>query len=125
MAITEPKVLDIRLLSADDMKRVKQPDGIEWPTDSICICAFDEEGNLKGRVGMIALPHMEGFWVAHDQLATGLAEALAAKLEGVLKNDLGRTSMLTFVFEKATGLAKTLEKNGWKDLGLKVFQKEL
>jgi hypothetical protein len=98
---------------------------VVWPTDSFAICAFDEQGKLKGRVGMIALPHMEGVWVAHDQLATGLAEAMAEKLEEIVRERLGRHSLLTFIWNGATGIEKELLRLGWKDLGMKVFQKEL
>lgn len=116
--------LELRLLSADEMNKVKQPDDVVWPTDSFAICAFDENGTLKGRVGMIALPHMEGMWVAHEYLTTRLAEAMVAKLEENVRK-LKRTSILTFIFNDAHGLAKELEKHHWDDLGMKVYQKEL
>ena len=117
--------LELRLLSAEEMNKIPQPDGVVWPHDSFCICAFDEQGKLKGRVGMIALPHMEGLWVSHDQLATGLAEGMVAKLEEVMRDKLGRTSLLTFIFSKANGLASELKKHGWNDLNMMVYQKEL
>lgn len=124
MNLTE-KGLTIRIVSGAQMNQAWQPDSVKWPENSVCVCAYDGNGTLKGRVGAIILPHMEGFWVTHDQLATGLAQNLEAELLAFLKKTFGATHALTFVKEKANGLAKTIEAGNWKDEHLRVFSKEI
>lgn len=116
--------IKIKIVSGQEMNESWQPDTVKWPENSICVCAYDGD-KLKGRVGMIILPHMEGFWVTHDQLATGLAQAMEEMLLATIKAQFGATHALTFTKEKANGLARTIENVGWKDEHLKVFSKEL
>ena len=116
--------MEIKIISGQQMNESWQPDGVKWPENSIVACAYRGD-KLKGRVGMLILPHMEGFWVSHDQLATGLAQQLEAELLRVLKEKMGCTHALTFVKEKANGLASTIEASHWEDQHLKVYSKEL
>ena len=119
------KDLTIKIVSGQEMNESWQPDAVKWPANSIVACAYAENGILKGRVGMIMLPHMEGFWVTHDQLATGLAQQLEEQLLRVLKAQLGATHALTFVKDKANGLARTIEAGNWKEEPIRVFSKEI
>ena len=119
------KELTLRAVPGWEMNDLWQPDAVKWPENSFCICAYDENGKLKGRVGMIILPHMEGFWVTHDELATGLAQRMEAELLRVMNEKFGCTHALTFVKEKANGMAKTIEAGNWKDEHLRVFSKEI
>lgn len=117
--------IEIRIISGREMNASWQPDGVVWPEGSVCVCAYDKTGKLKGRVGMIILPHIEGFWVTHEHLATGLSQALEAEMCKILKEKMNATHVLTFLKEKANGLAKTIEAGGWDDQHLKVYAKEL
>lgn len=117
--------LTLRVVPGWEMNDLWQPDGVKWPENSFCICAYDHNGKLKGRVGMIILPHMEGMWVSYDQLATGLAQTMEAELLKVVKEKFQATHALTFVKDKANGLAKTIEAGNWKDEHLKVYSKEI
>lgn len=116
--------MKITIMSGKQMNESWQPDSVVWPENSICVAAHDEHDCLKGRVGLIMLPHMEGFWVSHGQLGTGLAQEMESVLMQFLKERMGSTHALTFVKEKANGLAKTIEKGGWTDQHLKVYAKE-
>ena len=127
MAVETAGKLEIRLLGPREMAKVKQPDSeqVEWPADSFCICAFDEQGNLKGRVGMISLPHLEGFWVANDYLASGLADELMKKFEEVARERLKVGMIITMLPEVSRGLHRELHARQWEDMHLKVFKKEV
>lgn len=116
--------IKIKIVSGQEMNESWQPDAVKWPENSVCVCAYDGD-KLKGRVGMIILPHFEGFWVTHSELASGLSQMLEAELCKILKDKMGSTHTLTFIKEKANGLGETLEASGWKDEHLKVFSKEL
>ena len=113
----------IRVLTGPEMREIPQPDGVNWPEDSLFVCAF-RDGQMVGRVGLIALPHIEGTWVAPEMRGTTLAARMFRRMEQEVKG-LGRTHLLILLPEDDKTLDGYVARVGYERLGVSMWAKEL
>ena len=113
----------IRVVTGPEMREIPQPDEVKWPEDSLFVCAF-RDGQMVGRVGLIALPHIEGTWVAPEMRGTTLAARMFRRMEQEVKT-LGRTHLLILLPEDDKTLDGYVARVGYERLPVSMYAKEL
>lgn len=103
--------------------RDMDPDGIQWPPDSIVVYAISD-GKVVGRSAIIQLPHIEGTWVDKHSRSSTLAFRLVREAEKTLQQ-AGKTYAWAFVHEDQPEVAGYMERIGYKRMPMKLYAKEL
>lgn len=116
--------MQIEVITGVEMRRIPQPDGVEWPEDSLHVISRSESGGLQARMSLVAMPHIEGTWLADNLRGTTAGARLLIRMEQEVKN-LGRTHILAFVLESNPEIADYLERMGYVKYPLFVYAKEL
>lgn len=106
------------------MRNIPQPDGIEWPDDSLHVISLGDDGRLLARVGLIALPHVEGTWVDESLRGTPAAARMLRRMEIEVKK-LGRTHLYAFSHDEQPEVAQYLERFGYTKQPYTVWMKEV
>ena len=113
----------IRVLTGPEMREIPQPDGVKWPEDSLFVCAF-RDGQMVGKVGLIALPHVEGPWVAPEMRGTTLFARMHSRMEEEVKA-LGRTYLLIVLPEDDRTLESYAARLGYERVPVTTWAKRL
>ena len=113
----------LKVMTGPEMNQIPQPDGVQWPDDSLFVCAFEGE-KLVGRMGLIAIPHIEGTWVDGEHRGSTLAFRLLEEMEKQVA-ELGRSYVFAFINEKAHDLEEYMVRCGYSRLPFVVYGKEL
>ena len=116
--------MQIEVITGAEMRQIPQPDNVEWPEDSLHVISRDENGELQARMSLVALPHIEGTWLAEPLRGTTAGARLLKRMEQEVK-DLGRTHVIAFVLESDSKIADYLERMGYTKCPLLVYAKEL
>lgn len=106
------------------MRKVPQPDGIQWPEDSLHVVTFGDDGKMLARVGLVAIPHVEGTWVDPSLRGTTTAARMLKRMEQEVKN-LGRSHIFAFAQNSQPEVSEYLERFGYQKYPLTVWAKEL
>ena len=106
------------------MQKVPQPDGVQWPEDSLHVVAFGDDGRMLARVGLIAIPHVEGTWVDPSLRGTTTAARLLSRMEREVR-ELGRSHLFAFAEDSKPEVSEYLERFGYKKFPATVWVKEL
>jgi len=116
--------MQIEVVTGTEMRDIAQPDGIEWPDDSLHVISRDTDGQLIARMSLVAVPHVEGTWIDESLRGSTAGARLLARMEQEVK-DLGRTHLFAFVKHDDEDIASYLERCGYKKYPLWVYAKEL
>lgn len=116
--------MQIEVVTGEAMRAIPQPDGINWPDDSLHVISRDADGKLQARMSLVAIPHIEGTWVADRLRGTTASARLLSRMEGEVKA-LGRTHVFAFVKEGDNHIANYLKRQGYERYPLTVYAKEL
>lgn len=100
------------------------PDGVQWPNDSIVVVAKNGDEKIKGRSAIIQLPHIEGTWVDESLRGTTLAFRLVAEVEKILKEN-SRTHAWAFIEESRPEVISYMERIGYKKMPFILMSREL
>src|SRR5690348_9316554 len=110
-------------LNGQDARKV-DPDGIEWPDDSLVVVAKNGDDKIRGRSAIIQLPHIEGTWVEDSMRGSTLAFRLVSQVEKILK-DAGKKYAWAFIQENQPDVMQYMIRIGYKENPLALFSKEL
>lgn len=123
MPIAEQIKLEVRLLGDVDMRKVSQPDGMMISKDSVWVCAFDEQGNLRARIGLAPIPVIAGVLVDGLEDSDQVIKDMIAKMEQYVSS--GVKSKQAYTIITPAGGSTLAEEAGWEDTGLRVYRKDL
>ena len=116
--------MHIEVITGSEMRHIPQPDGVVWPEDSLHVIARSENGGLEARMSLIAIPHIEGTWIAESLRGTTAGARLLARMEQEVRN-LGRSHIFAFIKEEDKKVAEYMERSGYTRYPLSVYVKEL
>jgi N-acetylglutamate synthase-like GNAT family acetyltransferase len=116
--------MNIEVLTGAEMRKIPQPDGVEWPEDSLHVVTFGDDGQLLARIGLIAIPHVEGTWVDPSLRGTTTAARMLRRMEDEVRK-LGRTHLFAFAHDTQPEVAAYLERFGYTRFPASVWVKEL
>ena len=114
--------MDFRVLTGQ-AAREADPNGTEWPDSAYVLFAFDAD-RVVGRVALLPIPHIEGFWLAEDKRKGALGLRLMSMIEAVLKAD-GKTHAMAFSFDEQPEVGGYLARLGYSPLPVTTHVKEL
>lgn len=120
-----PSSITIRPLTTEEFHLASGPEGVEWPKSAVILGAF-RDGKLVGRIGTLILPHIEGLWVDENERECGgqIARELHKQIEEASKL-LGRPHIFAYVPNTHPGMAAHLSREGYSQLPLTVWGKNL
>lgn len=112
------------VLTGTEMQKIPQPDGVQWPDDSLHVVTFGDDGKMLARVGLIAIPHVEGTWVDPSLRGTTTAARMIKRMEDEVRN-LGRTHLFAFAMDSQPEVSQYLERFGYRQFPASIWVKEL
>ena len=89
---------------------------------AIALVAVDQDGDLAGRVFLVAPAHIEGIYVDRKWRGSTIMQRLVAKAEGEARR-LGLTQLLAFAKDET--MEDYIDRLGYEKLALTVWQKSL
>ena len=89
---------------------------------AIALVAVDQDGDLAGRVFLVAPAHIEGIYVDRKWRGSTIMQRLVAKAEGEARR-LGLTQLLAFAKDEI--MEDYIDRLGYEKLPLTVWQKSL
>lgn len=116
--------MQIEVITGAEMRLIPQPDNIEWPEDSLHVISRDENGELQARMSLVALPHIEGTWLAEPLRGTTAGAKLLSRMEREVK-ERGSTHVFAFVRDGDDHIDDYLERCGYEPYPVHVYFKEL
>lgn len=116
--------MHIEVITGKEMQAIPQPDGVQWPDDSLHVISRYDDGRLQARMSLIALPHIEGTWVSDELRGTTAGARLLARMEEEVRK-LGRTHVFAYALESQPEIGRYLERSGYERQPLTVYAKEI
>jgi N-acetylglutamate synthase-like GNAT family acetyltransferase len=91
-------------------------------TSAIALVAVDQEGDLAGRVFLVAPAHIEGIYIDRKWRGSTIMHRLVAKAEDEARK-IGLTQLLAFAINET--MEDYIARLGYEKLTLTVWQKSL
>ena len=116
--------MKVRALDPAEYPRLKDiPDGfLPDPENSRVIVAEDENGNIVGRMMLIAVAHLEGPWIAPSRRSGSLLYRMEKQMIAEAR-EAGLKALLAFTQEDTN--TSYLERLGWTRTNFTVLSKEI
>lgn len=100
------------------------PEALAWPDDSVVIYAFNENNEIIGRIGAVAILHIEGVWVREDNRSSSIFQNLVNKIEELLKEENRKVAM-AFALDSNPDMKNYLERLDYSEMPFTVYCKSL
>jgi N-acetylglutamate synthase-like GNAT family acetyltransferase len=92
------------------------------PKASIAVCAFNESGDIIGRIFLVAPVHVEGIFIDRQWRNTGLMKKLVERIEDEASKE-GLKKVLAFA--KDDEMADYIQRLGYDATPVRLYVKEL
>lgn len=117
--------LTFRPLRPEEYFLASGPEGVIWPESAVILGAWRGE-KLVGRLGVLALPHIEGLWVDEDERESGgqIARELHRQVEAA-SAELGRPAVFAYVPADLPGMRSHLQRVGYEKIQMELWGKSL
>jgi len=92
------------------------------PDNSIAVAAFDDSGQIIGRMLLVAMPHLEGTWVAEGARGGSIGFRMEREMVKAAAVQ-GLKAVMAYTDNEAH--TNYLERLEWKRTNFTVLQKEL